>query len=111
LRVCIFFSCPAPVARFANERLAPKVKEMDETEKLDKGILKEMFDQGVRILGYSCCFRMYCHPGTLSFSVIDSRIFVLFLLSLSFLWDFTRLWALRLAPIMVALAARSWLLF
>lgn len=35
------------VARFANDVVKPKVFEMDETETLDKDVLKGLFDQGV----------------------------------------------------------------
>ncbi|KAI8610834.1 acyl-CoA dehydrogenase/oxidase [Chytriomyces sp. MP71] len=35
------------VNKFANEQLKPKVREMDEAELLDKGILKALFDQGL----------------------------------------------------------------
>lgn len=35
------------VQKFAQEVVKPKVSEMDETEKLDAGILKGLFDQGV----------------------------------------------------------------
>lgn len=35
------------VARYAKEKLAPKVQAMDEAELLDKGVLKELFDNGL----------------------------------------------------------------
>ncbi|CAG8628637.1 41086_t:CDS:10 [Gigaspora margarita] len=35
------------VARFAQEKILPKVREMDETEKLDQNILKGLFEQGL----------------------------------------------------------------
>ncbi|KAJ3194015.1 hypothetical protein HDU82_002595 [Entophlyctis luteolus] len=35
------------VAKFANEQVRPKVREMDEAELLDKTILKGLFDQGL----------------------------------------------------------------
>ncbi|CAG8494672.1 7515_t:CDS:10 [Dentiscutata erythropus] len=35
------------VARFAQEKILPKVQEMDETEKLDQDILKGLFEQGL----------------------------------------------------------------
>ncbi|KAI9142796.1 acyl-CoA dehydrogenase/oxidase [Paraphysoderma sedebokerense] len=35
------------VARFAQERIKPKVSQMDETETLDKDVLKELFEQGL----------------------------------------------------------------
>lgn len=36
------------VARFAQEQVLPKVAKMDETEQLDKDVLKGLFEQGVR---------------------------------------------------------------
>ncbi|KAF9165144.1 hypothetical protein BGX20_000704 [Mortierella sp. AD010] len=35
------------VARFANEQVLPKVAKMDETEKLDKDVLKGLFENGL----------------------------------------------------------------
>lgn len=35
------------VSKFATEVLAPKVREMDESEVLDKSVLQGLFDQGV----------------------------------------------------------------
>lgn len=35
------------VARFAQEQVLPKVAQMDESEKLDKDVLKGLFEQGV----------------------------------------------------------------
>ena len=38
------------VRRFANDVVAPKVREMDENEKMDPEIIKGLFEQGVRLL-------------------------------------------------------------
>lgn len=38
------------VARFAREQVLPKVAQMDETEQLDKDVLKGLFEQGVSTL-------------------------------------------------------------
>jgi hypothetical protein len=35
------------VSKFAKEKVAPKVAEMDENEKLDPSLIKDLFDQGV----------------------------------------------------------------
>ena len=35
------------VERFANEAILPKVREMDEAENMDKGIVKQLFEQGL----------------------------------------------------------------
>jgi len=35
------------VSHFSKNEIAPKVREMDETQKLDKQVLKGLFDQGV----------------------------------------------------------------
>ncbi|RUP35358.1 acyl-CoA dehydrogenase/oxidase [Jimgerdemannia flammicorona] len=40
------------VARFANDVVKPKVFHMDETETLDKDVLKGLFDQGVSFPGW-----------------------------------------------------------
>jgi hypothetical protein len=37
------------VARFAQDQVLPKVQQMDETEKLDKDVLKGLFEQGVSL--------------------------------------------------------------
>jgi len=37
---------PPAVARFAKERIAPKVREMDESATMDSGIITELFEQG-----------------------------------------------------------------
>ena len=37
------------VARFAIEKVQPKVAEMDEKEQMDKEIWKGLFEQGVRL--------------------------------------------------------------
>lgn len=42
----VLLSCPI-VARFAQEQVLPKVAQMDETEQLDKDVLKGLFEQGV----------------------------------------------------------------
>ena len=36
------------VRRFANDVVAPKVREMDENEMMDPAILRGLFEQGVR---------------------------------------------------------------
>ena len=36
------------VRRFANDVVAPKVREMDENEMMDPEIIKGLFEQGVR---------------------------------------------------------------
>jgi len=41
------------VRRFANDVVAPKVREMDESETMDPGIIKGLFDQGVRLISLS----------------------------------------------------------
>jgi short/branched chain acyl-CoA dehydrogenase len=38
------------VRRFANDVVAPKVREMDENEMMDPAVTKGLFDQGVRLL-------------------------------------------------------------
>lgn len=35
------------VGRFAREVVLPKVREMDEAEKMDKGIVEQLFEQGL----------------------------------------------------------------
>jgi len=35
------------VAKFANEQIAPKVREMDETETMDPAIVEQLFEQGL----------------------------------------------------------------
>lgn len=35
------------VAKFAQERVAPLVKEMDEKEELDRSVIDGLFEQGV----------------------------------------------------------------
>jgi len=35
------------VSRFAKDEILPKVREMDETEKMDKGIVLQLFEQGL----------------------------------------------------------------
>jgi alkylation response protein AidB-like acyl-CoA dehydrogenase len=40
-----------PVRRFANDVVAPKVREMDENEMMDPTIVKGLFEQGVRLVG------------------------------------------------------------
>jgi len=35
------------VAKFCQEQIAPKVRQMDEKSELDKGLLKALFDQGL----------------------------------------------------------------
>ena len=37
------------VQRFAQDVVAPKVREMDENEMMDKEVLKGLFEQGVRL--------------------------------------------------------------
>jgi len=37
------------VRRFANDVVAPKVREMDENEMMDPVIIKGLFEQGVRL--------------------------------------------------------------
>jgi hypothetical protein len=37
----------AAVSRFAREVVAPKVREMDEAEKMDPSIIKGLFENGV----------------------------------------------------------------
>lgn len=39
-----------PVRRFANDVVAPKVREMDENEMMDPEIIKGLFEQGVRLI-------------------------------------------------------------
>jgi len=41
------------VRRFANDVVAPKVREMDESETMDPEIIKGLFDQGVRLISLS----------------------------------------------------------
>lgn len=36
------------VRRFANDVVAPKVREMDENEMMDPAVIKGLFEQGVR---------------------------------------------------------------
>lgn len=36
------------VRRFAEDVVAPKVREMDESEMMDKSVIKGLFEQGVR---------------------------------------------------------------
>lgn len=46
------------VRRFANDVVAPKVREMDENEMMDPKIIKGLFEQGVRTIflrGYIVC--------------------------------------------------------
>lgn len=38
---------PVTVARFAQEVIAPKVREMDEAEMMDPEVIKGLFEQGV----------------------------------------------------------------
>ena len=38
-----------PVRRYANEVVAPKVREMDENEMMDPEIIKGLYEQGVRM--------------------------------------------------------------
>ena len=38
------------VRRFANDVVAPKVREMDENEMMDPEIIKGLFEQGVRLI-------------------------------------------------------------
>lgn len=45
------------VRRFANEVVAPKVREMDEKEMMEPEIIKNLFEQGVRTI-----FSFYCAP-------------------------------------------------
>lgn len=45
------------VRRFANEVVAPKVREMDENEMMEPEIIKNLFEQGVRTT-----FNFYCAP-------------------------------------------------
>lgn len=35
------------VGRFAREVVLPKVREMDEAEKMDRGIVEQLFEQGL----------------------------------------------------------------
>jgi short/branched chain acyl-CoA dehydrogenase len=35
------------VSKFANEEILPKVREMDEAEQMDKGIVSQLFEQGL----------------------------------------------------------------
>lgn len=44
---------PLPVRRFANDVVAPKVREMDENEMMDPGVIKGLFEQGVRLISFS----------------------------------------------------------
>ena len=39
---------PYIVRKFAEDVVAPKVREMDESEMMDKSIIKGLFEQGVR---------------------------------------------------------------
>ena len=41
------------VARFAQEVIAPKVREMDEAEMMDPDIIKGLFEQGVSLACYT----------------------------------------------------------
>ena len=41
---------PMVVRRFAKDVVAPKVREMDENEMMDPVIIKELFEQGVRLI-------------------------------------------------------------
>ena len=38
------------VRRFANDIVAPKVREMDENETMDPEVIKGLFEQGVRFI-------------------------------------------------------------
>ena len=38
------------VRRFANDVVAPKVREMDENEMMDPEVIKGLFEQGVRLI-------------------------------------------------------------
>lgn len=40
----------AAVRRFANDVVAPKVREMDENEMMDPEVIKGLFEQGVRLI-------------------------------------------------------------
>lgn len=40
---------PCIVTKFAQERVAPLVQEMDEKEELDQSIIKGLFEQGVSV--------------------------------------------------------------
>ena len=49
------------VAKFAQERVAPLVKEMDKKEELDKSVIEGLFEQGVSdatvvyVISTHCC--------------------------------------------------------
>lgn len=50
------------VARFAQEVIAPKVREMDEAEMMDSGVIKGLFEQGVSSWPLHLC-RPSDHPS------------------------------------------------
>ena len=43
-----------PVKRFAQDVVAPKVREMDENEMMDPSVVKGLFEQGVRDFALIC---------------------------------------------------------
>lgn len=45
------------VRRFANDVVAPKVREMDENEMMDPAVIKGLFEQGVRSV-FSICHEL-----------------------------------------------------
>jgi short/branched chain acyl-CoA dehydrogenase len=49
------------VARFARDVVAPRVREMDEAEKMDPAVIRGLFEQGVRARALR-----RCHAGRLA---------------------------------------------
>ena len=47
---------PDAVARFAQEVIAPKVREMDEAEMMDQEVIKGLFEQGVSARSSQCVY-------------------------------------------------------
>lgn len=45
--------CLLPVARFAQDVIAPKVREMDEAEMMEPELIKALFEQGVSICAWN----------------------------------------------------------
>ena len=51
------------VVRFANEKIKPLVREMDECSQMDKSVIKGLFENGVRCtdnFGIQVSFRNFC---------------------------------------------------
>jgi len=48
------------VTKFAQEKVAPLVKEMDEKEELDQSVIKGLFEQGVSFLHHTSSILTVC---------------------------------------------------